>query len=97
LVCPKIGEDWLTDAEKPSSTPPTQEIELSYEQREAEIERADGEVLLIVDADVEKSGAHYNQYKLASDGKVITTPTPWLALFPNTVADIADDFGPPAI
>src|SRR5271170_2840899 len=51
----------------------TFEQELSYEAREAEIEREDGEVLLMVDTDVEKSGAHVHQYKLAADG-VVTLP-----------------------
>jgi hypothetical protein len=45
-------------------------VELTYEEREAEIEREDGEVLLMVDTDVEKSGAHVHQYKLAGDGVV---------------------------
>ena len=44
--------------------------ELTYEEREREIERGDGEVLLLVDEDNEKSGIHYRQYKMASDGKV---------------------------
>jgi hypothetical protein len=46
------------------------EQDLTYQEREAEIEREDGEVLLMLDTEVEKSGAHVHQYKLASDGVV---------------------------
>jgi hypothetical protein len=72
-------ESSLTDAEKSFTPNPPREHELTYQQREAEIERADGEVLLMVDADVEKSGAHFNQYKMADDGKV--TPLHLFELF----------------
>jgi len=56
--------------EKPQAATPARDHELTYEEREAEIERADGEVLLMVDTDTEKTGAHVTQYKMAPDGKV---------------------------
>jgi hypothetical protein len=58
--------------EKTQQPTPAREHELTYEEREAEIERADGEVLLMVETDTEKSGGHGIQYKMASDGKVMT-------------------------
>jgi hypothetical protein len=43
---------------------------LTYQEREAEIERGDGEVLLMLNTNVEKGGAHLDQFKMAKDGKV---------------------------
>ena len=56
--------------EKAQVATPARDHELTYEEREAEIERGDGEVLLMVDTDTEKTGAHVTQYKMAPDGKV---------------------------
>lgn len=50
---------------------PPQEQELTYAEREAQLEIGDGEVRLFVDDDTEKAGAHQEMFKMASDGKVI--------------------------
>ena len=64
----------LADEKAPAATytPPHGEHALTYEEREAEIERGDGEVLLMLDTTMQKSGAHVDQYKMAADGKVLT-------------------------
>jgi hypothetical protein len=64
LIVSEKGDDATLNASQTNH-------ELTYEEREREIERGDGEVLLLVDEDNEKSGIHYRQYKMASGGKVI--------------------------
>ena len=84
---------------KTQSPTPAREHELTYEEREAEIERGDGEVLLMVDADTEKTGAHVTQYKMASDGKV-STPTVGAAarqLFLDPLISLVDNSCPPTV
>jgi len=70
---------------------PPQEQELTYAEREAQLEIGDGEVRLFVDDDTEKAGAHQEMFKMASDGKVITLALCFRTLWNDMLTFLTDN------